>query len=52
MNFNAWMPLQNTTEKNYNYSAKKDDKTSRTAQNTAKEADKTWKSLQTGMSRR
>ncbi len=43
MNFNAWMPLQNTTEKNYNYSAKKDDKTSRTAQNTAKEADKTWK---------
>lgn len=42
MNFNAWMPLQNTTGKNYNYSAKKDDKTSRTAQNT-KEADKAWK---------
>lgn len=42
MNFNAWMPLQNTTGKNYNYSAKKDDKTSRTAQNTAKEADKAW----------
>ncbi|MCM1245858.1 MAG: DUF6033 family protein [Roseburia sp.] len=40
MNFNAWMPLQNTTGKNYNYSAKKEDKTSRTAQ---KEADKTWR---------
>lgn len=43
MNLNAWMPLQNTTGKNYNYSAKKDDKTSRAGKSTGKENDNFWK---------
>lgn len=43
MNFNAWMPLPDTTGKNYNYSTRKNDKTSGKAQNTEKNSDNAWK---------
>lgn len=43
MNFNAWMPVQNTTGKNYNYSAKKEDRTSHAQKNTGKENGEFWK---------